>query len=345
MASRIGLILASVLAGLLLLELGCRAATNTLGDWHNIILKERREIRALSDGRMVYDAALGWVPRKSYTGEGRSYDQAGFRRAPIPASVTLAEPPVLVVGDSIAHGDELTDAQAWPTLLQAALQRRVLNAGVSGYGLDQIVLRAGILVPETKPAFVVMSFASDDLRRSEMSRVWGVERPYFEPVNGMLVLRNSPAPPSPDPRETLDVWQRLLGWSMLVDTILRHEGWQFEWSSDHERVLPRGEGERMACPLMRRAAALGVPILVVAEYNRWVFQDMDYQRETRRQTALVLDCARQAGLQALDMFDTVNQAVQKQGLDALFKTSHPGPAAARLASEKIADTLKRHALP
>lgn len=32
-------------------------------------------------------------------------------------------------------------------------------------------------------------------------------------------------------------------------------------------VLPRGAGERMACPLMRRLAAIGLPVLVVAQYD------------------------------------------------------------------------------
>ena len=349
MASRAGLVLASLLVGLLLLELGCRVANNDLLDWHNIILRERQQIRSLSDGRMSYDAALGWVPSRSYHREGKSYDADGWREQPVPASLTLAEPPVLVVGDSIAHGDELTNEETWPARLQIRTQRRVINAAVTGYGLDQIVLRAEKIAPQLKPALLVVSFASDDLRRSEMDRVWGVEKPYFEPQFGpkgdTLILRNSPVPPSPNPADTLDVWQRLFGWSQLVDTVLRHEGWQFEWSSDHDRVLPRGTGEKMACPLMRRVAALGVPTLVVAEYNRWVFQDMDYQRETRRQTGLVLKCATDAGLQALDMFDTIDQAVHNRGLDAVFMSSHPGPAGAELASEKIAAALKRYTLP
>ena len=342
--ARVALIAGSTLVALLLLELACRLTNGTLGDWHNIILAERTAIRSLNDGRLEYDRTLGWVAHKNFSSGGhvsadRNYDADGWRVAPNPAALPLAEPPILVVGDSIAHGDELKDAEAWPSLLQLKLQRRVMNAALTGYGLDQIVLRAEKVAAETHPAMLVLSFAADDLRRSEMSRVWGVEKPYFEGVNGALAVHNSPVPASPAPADTLDIWQWLFGWSQLVDTVLRHEGWQFEWSSDHERVLPRGEGERMACPMMQRVAALGVPTLVVAEYNRWVFQDMDYQRETRRQTALVLDCARQAGLRVLDMFDTVDAAVHGQGLAAVYRSSHPGPAGARLAADRIAAAL------
>jgi hypothetical protein len=340
-AARASLIAGSTVVALLLLELACRVASGTLGQWHNIILAERTEIRALNDGRLGYDRDLGWVASKSYTSEGRSYDADGWRRAPAPASLTLAEPPLLVVGDSIAHGDEVADAEAWPSLLQLALRRRVINTALTGYGLDQIVLRAEKVAREVRPAMLVLSFAADDLRRSEMRRVWGVEKPYFSLTNGTLVLHDVPVPASPAPADTLDLWQWLFGWSQLVNTVLRHEGWQFEWSSDHERVLARGEGERMACPLMKRIAALAVPTLVVAEYNRWVFQDMDYQRETRRQTALVLGCARAAGLQALDMFDTIDAAVRAQGLGALYRSSHPGPGATRLAADRIGAALAR----
>lgn len=340
-ASSVGLVAGSVLVTLLLLEFGCRAATGRLGDWHNIILRQRIETKAQTDGRHVYDPALGWVPHPSYSFEGGSNDDHGWRITPAPAGVTPSEPPVLVVGDSIGHGDELTDAQAWPALLQARLGRRTINAAVSGYGLDQIVLRAETIARETRPAQLIVSFAADDLRRSEMKRAWGVEKPYFDLANGELMLRNSPAPPSPAPIDSLDVWHWLFGWSVLVDTILKHQGWQYEWSIDHVRVLPRGAGQHMACPLMRRIAGLGVPTLVVAEYNRWVFQDMDYQRETRQLTSLVLKCAADAGLKALDMFEPIDRAVRAQGLDAIYLSSHPGPTGAEIASERISAALPR----
>ena len=39
-------------------------------------------------------------------------------------------------------GDEVDDREAWPAQLQGLLGRRVVNGGVTGYGLDQMVLRA-----------------------------------------------------------------------------------------------------------------------------------------------------------------------------------------------------------
>ena len=121
-------------------------------------------------------------------------------------------------------------------------------------------------------------------------------------MNGAAVLRNVPVPPSPAPRATLTPAQWVLGYSLLVDTVLRHQGWQYEWALDHERAIPRGDGERLACLLLKRVATLGLPTLVVAEYDPWLWQNADNAREQRLVTGLVLKCAADAGLQGADAF-------------------------------------------
>ena len=114
--------------------------------------------------------------------------------------MALAEPPILVVGDSYAHGDEVNDAETWPARLQPLIGRRVVNAAMSGYGIDQMVLRAEMRRPEVKPAAIIMSFIADDVRRTEMKRVWGAEKPYFEHgrrragASATCRCRRSPAP-------------------------------------------------------------------------------------------------------------------------------------------------------
>ena len=329
MPGRLALVLASVLFTLGVLELGCRLwrGPDSLLAWSNLVLEERRATRATSAGRLQYDAGLGFVPTERY------------RPTLATPGLALAEPPILVVGESSAYGDEVGDAETWAALLQALTQRRTVNAGVSGYGLDQIVLRAEQVAPAVKPAAILLVFIAEDLRRSEMKRVWGAEKPYFEQADGRLTLRNVPVPSAPAPEATLDVWQRLFGWSVLVDTLLRHKGWQYEWAIDHERVLPRGAGERLACPLLDRLARLGVPTLVVASYDPYVWKDADYAREQRRLSERVLACARSAGLGSLDLFDTIDKTVSKRGHAAVFRSSHPGPAGHQLAAEQIAAAL------
>lgn len=347
MFGRTALVLGSVLVTLFLLEVGCRLwrGPSALLDWSNIILRERQATLNAGVGRLKRDSDLGFVLRPGFTAEGVTYDLSGHRLTPAPAGAVLAEPPVLVVGDSYAHGDEVSDGETWAALLQPLIGRRTVNAGVSGYGLDQTVLRAEQQVPDVKPAALVLVFIADDLRRSEMKRVWGAEKPYFEPAGETLTLRNVPVPPSPAPAASLDLWQRLFGWSVLVDTILRHKGWQYEWSIDHVRVLPRGAGVAMACPLLKRLAGLGVPTLVVAEYDPYVWKNAEYASEQHRLSRRVLDCARAAGLGALDLFDAIDEGVRRDGYAAMFRTSHPGPLGHRIAAERIAAALQDGYMP
>jgi len=298
---------------------------------------------------LIHDDRLGYAPKPGFRGSGAggwtvTIDSDGFRTCR-DAPGADAGRAILAVGDSYTFGEEVSDTETWPAQLQRISGCRVLNGGVSGYGFDQIVLRAERQGPEVKPAALVLVFIADDLRRSEMKRVWGAEKPYFDPAGGALTLRNVPVPPSPSPSASLDAWQRLFGWSVLVDTILRHKGWQYEWSIDHVRVLPRGAGEAMACPLLKRLAGLGVPTLVVAEYDPYVWKNADYAREQRRLSGVVLDCARAAGLGALDLFDAIDEGVTRDGYAAMFRSSHPGPLGHRIAAERIAEALQQGYMP
>jgi len=110
-------------------------------------------------------------------------------------------------------------------------------------------------------------------------------------------------------------------------------------------VLPRGAGAAMACPLLKRLAGLGVPTLVVAEYDPYVWKNADYAREQRRLSRVVLDCARAAGLGALDLFEAIDEGVTRDGYAAMFRTSHPGPLGHRIAAEQIAAALIEGYMP
>ena len=343
MWGRAALVIGSVLFSLVVLELGCRLVRGPewLVQWPNLVLQERIATKAQGVGRLVPDPRLGFVARPGFSANGMSYDEHGWRVAPSPEGVVLAEPPILVAGDSLAHGDEVANGEAWPARLQLMLRRRVVNVALSGYGIDQIVLSAESAAAALKPATIILSFTSDDTRRNEMKRVWGAEKPYFDLVNGALVLRNSPVPASPAPAKTLDFWQRAFGWSVLVDAVLRHQGWQYEWAIDHERVLPRGAGEKISCALLARLKTLGIPMLVVAEYNRYVFENEEYAQEVRRTTGALLTCAAGLGLATLDLFDLDKNAVRQRGLDAVFRSSHPGPEGTRIAADAIAAALSK----
>jgi hypothetical protein len=338
------LVAGSILFSLVLLELGLHLANGLHGllEWPNIIRQQRVATHSYTAARARYDSKLGFVGSPNYSEPGFHYDAHGFRVTPAPAGVTLAEPPILAVGGSYTLGDEVADNETYPAQLQALIRRRVVNAGMEAYGLDQMVLRAEVMTAEEKPAAIVLSFGADNLRRMEMSRVWGVEKPYFTLTDGKLVLRNVPVPPSPDPATTLDIWQRLFGRSLLVDLILRHFGWQYEWSVDHVRVLPRDEGVKLSCPMFKRMAALGVPTIVVAEYDPYLWTDPPYMREQNALTSQVLHCAAAAGFVTIDPFEEIDKGMHTAGRDLYYrKGEHPSPAGQALVARLVAEALQR----
>src|SRR5262249_47314840 len=136
--------------------------------WPNFVL-EARTVLAERDGRRyVHDAQLGYLPRPGYSILGFTIGDDGLRRS----GFAVSDAPILAVGDSFTFGEEVVDGDPWPAALEHLTGKQVLNGGVSGYGFDQTVLRAEQLAWKYKPAAIVVSFIADDIRRTEMRRLW-----------------------------------------------------------------------------------------------------------------------------------------------------------------------------
>jgi lysophospholipase L1-like esterase len=337
---RLGLTLGAVVLTLGALEIGLRLGQGDwIRAWPNFVLESRKVQTTRNESRHVEDPALGYVPRPSYSAAGLHFDADGFRRS----AAMPGRGAILAVGDSFTSGEEVEDDETWPAHLQRLLGRRVLNAGVSGYGFDQIVLRAEQIVPDRQPSAVVVSFIADDVRRTEMRRQWSAEKPYFDIENGALVLRNVPVPPQPDPRTTLGFWQRTLGYSFLFDFVMRRLDVLHAWYGDHVRVQPAGTGEKIACLLTGRLAELqrrsGARILVVAQYDPVVWQDARFAAEQRRLTRGVLQCSREHGLDVLDSFDALAANDGKGKPATLYGLWHMNDAGNLLIARLIAAAL------
>ena len=336
--ARIALVLGSIVAGLILLELGLRASTWVyLFNWPNFVRDARTVHTERDSGRHVHDARLGHTPRPAYSASGITIEANGLRHTGEPPA---SGGPILAVGDSFTFGEEVADADAWPAQLQRIIGRRVLNAGVSGYGFDQIVLRAEELAPLYKPAAIVVAFIADDIRRTEMRRLWGADKPYYDIDGQTLVVRNVPVPPRADPQSTLDFWQRTLGYSFLADFIMRRFDLLYDWYGDHLRVHPPGTGERIACLLTGRLAELqrssGARVLVVAEYDPVVWDDPAFAAKQRDMTGALLACAQKQGLATLDSYDAMVGTSNPRQLYVRWHMNEEGNALiARLAARAL----------
>lgn len=336
---RAGLAAAAVVLTFGVLEIGLRAANGWLGHWGNLVLEAREVLADREHSRFVEDPLVGYEPRPGYSAAGVSFDSEGFRST----GSAKPGPAILAVGDSYTYGDEVSDGETWPAHLQQRRGARVLNAGVSGYGFDQSVLRAEKVAAGRALSAIVVSFIADDVGRTEMSRLWGANKPYFDIApNGAedrLVLRNVPVPPRPDPATTLSIWQRTLGHSFLVDFVLRRLDLLHDWFGDHIRVHDEGDGERIACLLAGRLAELqqisGARVLLMAQYDPVVWQDPRFAAEQRRLTEGVLRCGQRAGLEVLDTFEPLARAEPRR----LYGLWHMNDAGNTLIASLVASAL------
>lgn len=344
---RIFLIAFSVVIGLGGLEIASRLnrGTEWLTRWPNFVLNQQARFEGELQGQFAFDPQLGFVSRPDFRSAEANHDSHGFRVVQ-GGQEPPAGTPILATGDSFTYGAEVADGETWPALLQADLKRRVLNAGVVGYGLDQIVLYTERLVAQEKPGLVVVGFIADDLQRSEYRRLWGKERPYFElgvgKLDGKLALRNVPVPQNAPIPWHLRVLRDGFGWSALLETIMRRAGDPYEWQAAGVRILPRGSGEALACPLMQKLSGLGVPTLVVGLYAPPVWRmepRPPWIVEEIRQTRAVLACATKAGLGTLDTYETIDRGMKELGKDEFFFNFHVSAEGNRRIAAAIAGAL------
>lgn len=175
----------------------------------------------------------------------------------------------------------------------------MLNGGVSGYGFDQIVLRAERLAAIHAPSMIIVCFIADDVRRTEMRRLWGRDKPWFAFDGDRLELAGVPVP---DRRRLAPPWLRhrldrvLISLPAPLQQLLGY----------HVRRHPTGEGLRIALHLFEHLVRLGerhrCRVVLLAQYHPTIWLDRTFAAEQRRVTELVLVGGRKAGLAAVDTF-------------------------------------------
>jgi hypothetical protein len=148
----------------------------------------------------VFDPEIGWTPRPGFSAvtpeDGRVTIDVRGCRSNGPRS--LAGPvDVLAVGDSYVYGSQVDDWNTWPAQLERRLGRRVLNAGVNAYGLDQAILRAERLMPELHPKRVIVGIIPNDIIRCGADVSSGRSKAWFREDGSGFVLM----PPHREPSE------------------------------------------------------------------------------------------------------------------------------------------------
>ena len=121
---------------------------------------------------LVSDETLGWTVNPNRRSENGLYlsGAEGLRSAKQGAVLRegLGDCRIALVGDSFTFGDDVRYEETWAHHLDQSLPSgcRVLNFGVTGYGIDQMYLRYVKDVVEWRPDVVILGFIDHDLVRS-----------------------------------------------------------------------------------------------------------------------------------------------------------------------------------
>ena len=126
---RAGLVLLSIMVGLLALEIGLRASTwGYLFAWSNFVLDARTVLAERDGSRYAHDDRLGYMPRPGYAAPGIAIEADGLRHT----GAVTAGPPILAVGDSFTFGHGVADKEVFSSIFCEKRGVSCLNLGRSG---------------------------------------------------------------------------------------------------------------------------------------------------------------------------------------------------------------------
>jgi len=308
--ANLALVLASLLLSLVLLEIGFRAVAGLpvfkFADWrtHRLLPGQFRD-------RVVADPVVGWtnVPWTRSDDSESNFETIDYGIRRNFDETTVRTGGMLAVGDSFTQGVEVDRNESWPAALEGMTGVPIVNAGVAGYGTDQIIMRAEQLLPIVKPKILIIGFFDDDILRAGRSLHDGAPKPYFTIENGEL--RYHPPPRlQPPKQESLmsSIGYRLrdgLGYFATADYVLARLTPGYWYGTESERYQRRPEVNEVAvtCALLRRVKAQAdkddIRTILFMQYYAY---DILEASKPPRHAQRVIACAQAAGIRVADQF-------------------------------------------
>lgn len=211
-----------VLGLLLLLEIGARVTWRMIEtSWGLVVPQDISQ----------FDDTYGWslVPGahsvSKATGRPVHYDiNAKGLRGP---ELAFDKPEyiyrMLFLGDSHTFGFGVPESQHFSTLIGAYFPGvEVVNLGVSGYGIDQELMKLTREGFKYHPNLVIAYVPHYADLRHLRDLVWGMGKPKYELVDGKLVLTNCPV--------ANNAWYRV--WALDADRFLSHWSRAYQMARD-----------------------------------------------------------------------------------------------------------------
>ena len=316
--ANVGLLLISVLAPLLAVELGYRLMAGLpllkLANWRteHVVMVNLGELKAIPD------PVLGWTNRSSsYNEDGYTTLEHGVRKNF--DETTIRTGGMLAAGDSFTEGWEVKDHESWPAVIEKLTSVPVVNAGTGGYGADQTILRAEQMLPIVKPKILLIGFHEIAITRAGHT-AFGAPKPYFTFDNGEL--RYHPAT-FVQPREKNTIaWRtaygirEALGYSAFADYLLSRINPNF-WHGDPDRDLYQRSGADevdVTCALLQRLKSRAdqdsIHMILVLQYYATLILESDRPGPYSQAVAA---CARDIGIRVVDQFAPLHAIVAVGG--------------------------------
>jgi hypothetical protein len=309
--ANLALLVISLVASVVAIEAGYRVAADLpvlkLTNWRIDQVSTNR----LGE-RAVFDPVIGWSLKPWTDIDGFETIDYGIRRNFTETTVRTGA--ALAVGDSFTEGWEVEDEESWPAVLETMTGVPVVNAGVGGYGTDQIVMRAEQLLPIVKPKVLIVGFLESDIQRAGHS-VFGAPKPWFSVENDALRY-HPPEPLEPRAKTMLaSAAYKLrdgLGYFATADFILARLNPNFWYSTGtevHYRKVDVDEAD-VTCRLLRRLKAQadkdGIRTLLFMQYYAGIIFEADKPPQHAQR---VMACAQGMGVRVVDQFASLRRMI------------------------------------
>jgi hypothetical protein len=287
----------------ILLELALRLYLGmpvlTLRDWRTL------QVTLFQTSGALFDPLLGWTQVPNFAGDGFSTLDYGIRKNS-DQDEDLTSEAILAVGDSYTAGSDVVNEDTWPAQLERELGRRVINAGVGGYGVDQTVLNAERLLSILHPRLVLVGVFDDDIIRTSY-RSFNAPKPYFVEEGGRWVHKNNPVPrdAASDPEP---LYKAALARLLSAHLVLSRDR-DYWYSGNGPRYVKVSDTPaRTSCyaleRLQQKLAAERIPAILVVQHFWWSYS-RGYPRPSYVED--VLSCAQALGFTVIDEFDSLSE--------------------------------------
>jgi hypothetical protein len=254
-----------------------------------------------------YDPVLGWIHQAYFSSPSFNTIAYGVRKNH-PSDQTIRTGGILVVGDSFTAGSDVSDSESWPAQLEDIVGVPVINAAIGSYGIDQMMLRAEMLLPVVRPKVVVLGSEQAIGVTGYSSFAWS--KPYFTLQDGKLVPHNDPVPPPGSDRRQVRRLKRILSYSYLADQLMTKYA-PLYWFSDADKqwtTVPIDDAA-VSCALLSRlksdVEAYDARLIVLLQHGG----DANIKGEPEHDV-LVAGCAQRMGITVADEYDKLHALAQ-----------------------------------